>query len=80
MTLQTNLAELISSPGGIPFAKYRAYKNAVRESDEPYRFVDGDLIERFLDVDEEIQKKAVDGLGVDIETMKMMVETLRRLH
>ncbi|KAF2258489.1 hypothetical protein CC78DRAFT_537717 [Lojkania enalia] len=80
MTLQSNLGDLVTSPGGIPFAKYRAYKNAVRESDEPYRFVDGDLIERFLDVEEEVQRKAVEGLGVDVESVKGMVEVLRRLH
>lgn len=80
MTLQLNLAELVNAPGDVPFAKYRAFKNQVRESDEPFRFVDGELIERFLDVDETVQKKAVEGLGVDVEWVKGMVEALRRLH
>ena len=80
MTLQSNLAELVRAPGDIPFSKYRAYKSQVRESDEPYRFVDGDLIERFLDESEDVQNKAVEGLGVDVESVRGMVETLRRLH
>jgi len=80
MTLQSNLAELVIAPGNVPFAKYRAFKNQVRDAEEPYRFVDGDLIERFLDVDEEIQSKAVEGLGIDVESVKAMVEALRRLH
>jgi DNA damage-binding protein 1 len=80
MTLQSNLAALVSSPGGIPFAKYRAFKNTVREAEEPYRFVDGDLVERFLDLDEELQVQAIDGLGVELEDMRTMVEVLRRLH
>jgi DNA damage-binding protein 1 len=44
MTLQTNLADLVHTPGDMPFAKYRAFKNQVREADEPFRFVDGELI------------------------------------
>jgi DNA damage-binding protein 1 len=80
MTLQSNLAELMSTPGNVPFAKYRAFKNQVREAEEPYRFVDGDLVERFLDESEEVQTKAVEGLGVDVESMKAMIEGLRRLH
>jgi DNA damage-binding protein 1 len=80
MTLQSNLADLISTPGNVPFAKYRAFKNQVREAEEPYRFVDGDLVERFLDESDEVQTKAIEGLGVDVETVKAMVEGLRRLH
>lgn len=80
MTLQSNLAELVHALGDVPFAKYRAFKNQVRESEEPYRFVDGEFIERFLDADEEVQRKAVEGLGVDVEAVKTLIEALRRLH
>ena len=64
----------------MPFNKYRAFKNQVRESEEPNRFVDGDLIERFLDCAAEVQEKVVQGLGVDVEEVRSMVEALRRLH
>jgi DNA damage-binding protein 1 len=80
MTLQSNLADLVRSPGNIPFSRFRAYKTQVREAEEPNRFVDGDLIERFLDVSDEVQKKAVEGLGVDVESVRGIVEGLRRLH
>jgi DNA damage-binding protein 1 len=80
MTLQTNLADLVHTPGDMPFAKYRAFKNQVREADEPFRFVDGELIERFLDLNEDVQSKAVAGLGVDVESVRGLVEGLRRLH
>ena len=80
MTLQTNLAEVVQTPGNMPFAKYRAFKNQVRKADEPFRFVDGELIETFLDLDEDVQKKAVEGLGVDVENIRGLVESLRRLH
>jgi DNA damage-binding protein 1 len=74
------LAELVKSPGDVPFNKYRAFKNQVRESYEPNRFVDGDLIERFLDCTAEVQEKVVEGLGVDVEEVRSMAEALRRLH
>jgi DNA damage-binding protein 1 len=80
ITLQSKLSDLVSAPGDVPFSKYRAFKNSVRESDEPERFVDGDLVERFLDLDDDVQKKAVEGLGVDLEGVRGIVETLRRMH
>ena len=82
MTLQSNLGNLVVAPGDVEFAKYRAFKNQVREEEEPNRFVDGELIERFLDLDEDVQSKAVAGLGEgwDVEAVKGVVEGLRRLH
>lgn len=80
ITLQSNMAELVHAPGDVPFAKYRAFKNQVKESAEPERFVDGEFIEGFLDLDEELQKQAVEGLEVDVESVRGMVEVLRRLH
>jgi DNA damage-binding protein 1 len=80
MTLQSNLGALVNAPGDIDFAKFRAFKNAVREEEEPMRFVDGELIEQFLDVSEEVQARAVAGLGVDVEEVRALVEGLRRLH
>jgi DNA damage-binding protein 1 len=62
------------------FAKYRAFKNQVREEDEPMRFVDGELIERFLDIGEDVQRKAIEELGVELEDVRGLVEGLRRLH
>lgn len=80
MTLQANLASFIQTPGDVPFMKYRAFKNQVREADEPYRFVDGELIERFLDLEDDLQTKAVEGLDIGVEEVKGLVEGLRRLH
>ncbi|GAB7346751.1 hypothetical protein MBLNU459_g1856t3 [Dothideomycetes sp. NU459] len=80
MRLQENMAKLVQSPGHVQFERYRAFKTSVREADEPNRFVDGELIERFLDCSDEVQAKIVQGLGVDIEEVRGMVEALRRLH
>ncbi|KAF1846679.1 DNA damage-binding protein 1 [Cucurbitaria berberidis CBS 394.84] len=82
MTLQSNLGNLVAAPGDVDFAKYRAFKNQVREEEEPMRFVDGELIERFLDIGEDVQSKAVEGLGEEwgVEAVRGLVEGLRRLH
>lgn len=80
ITLQSNLSNIVAAPGDIDFSKYRAFKNQVREEEEPWRFVDGELIEQFLNLGEEQQKKAVEGLGVDIEEVRGIVEGLRRMH
>lgn len=70
----------MQSPGEIEFNRYRAFKNQVREMDEPIRFVDGELVEKFLDASAEMQEAAVKGLGVDVEEVRELVEGLRRLH
>lgn len=80
MRLQENMAPLVHSPGHVPFNKYRAFKTSVRESEEPNRFVDGELIEMFLDCSAQLQEDIVKGLGVDVEEIRSMVESLKRLH
>lgn len=80
ITLQSNLGTLVAAPGDMEFAKYRAVKNQVREEEEPMRFVDGELIERFLDCGEDVQVRAIEGLGVGLEEVRGLVEGLRRLH
>ncbi|KAF2645643.1 hypothetical protein P280DRAFT_465440 [Massarina eburnea CBS 473.64] len=81
MSLQTNLAELVRAPGDMSFNKFRAFKNQVRESEEPERFVDGELVERFLYLGEMEQKRAVVGLGDHwgVDEVRLLVEGLRRL-
>ena len=82
MRLQGTIAAMVQSPGHVPFAKYRALKTGVREASEPFRFVDGELIEKFLDCDADLQDRIVAELKLDITTdvMRDMVESLRRVH
>lgn len=82
MRLQLAMAEKIASPGNIPFSTYRAFKTAHREAEEPFRFLDGELIERFLDVRETVQEEIVKegGLGVSAEVVRNLVEELKRMH
>lgn len=82
MRLQQAVATRTKGLGYMPWAKYRAFKNEVREADEPFRFVDGELVEGFLNFGQEAMADAVAelGEGVDVEMVRGMVEGLRRLH
>ncbi|MCJ1249851.1 hypothetical protein MMC30_007077 [Trapelia coarctata] len=83
MRLQATLAGYVKSAGNVPFNKYRAFRNEVRGAEEPFRFVDGELVEGFLDLDEGVQERVVGGLGVvvegGVERVRGLVEGLRRL-
>ncbi|KAM0325958.1 hypothetical protein ACHAQA_007263 [Verticillium albo-atrum] len=65
---------------GPSFSRWRGFRNAKRAAEAPFRFVDGELIERFLDLDEIRQEAVVEGLGPSVEAMRNMVEELRRMH
>jgi len=87
MELQRAIAKYVQSPGHVPFMKYRAFRSTVREEEEPMRFVDGELVERFLDVSESVQQDIVAEMKVgglegqlDVEELRGMVERLRRLR
>lgn len=53
----------------------------VRSADAPYRFVDGELIEQFLNCTPSMQEEILQEVGSsDVEEVKRMIEALRRLH
>lgn len=72
--------------GDIGFLEYRAFRNEVRQEEEPRRFVDGELIEKFLSCGAEIQAECVrgltlgDGQAVTVDDVKEIVDNLRRMH
>ena len=82
--LQGRMAELVVAPGEVPFARWRGLKTQVRDMGEegPMRLVDGELVEGFLDLGEEVQRGVVEGLpgGLGLEEVRGMVEGLRRIH
>ncbi|ROW16695.1 hypothetical protein VPNG_01681 [Cytospora leucostoma] len=80
MRFQSKLADRIRTPGDIRFEKYRSFKNSEREGDGPFRFLDGELLERFLDMDEEAQQEICQGLGPSVEDIRNMIEELKRMH
>ncbi|KAL0768802.1 hypothetical protein CaCOL14_008110 [Colletotrichum acutatum] len=88
LQFQENLAGVVktlgqadNAPGaGLSFMSWRGFRNAKRAADAPFRFVDGELIERFLDLDEAKQEAVVAGLGPTVENMRNLVEELKRMH
>ncbi|KAL1954103.1 hypothetical protein VTO42DRAFT_1727 [Malbranchea cinnamomea] len=83
MRLQSAIGSVVMTPGEMPFNQYRALKTKVRQAEEPFRFVDGELVERFLSCPRELQEDIVGRLadkGVTVEFVKDMIEELRRMH
>ncbi|KAI3322107.1 mono-functional DNA-alkylating methyl methanesulfonate N-term-domain-containing protein [Xylariaceae sp. AK1471] len=80
MRFQSKLADIVETTGTIEFKQYRSFRNEERESDGPFRFVDGELLERFLDLNEDQQEKVCEGLGPNAEAMRNLVEELKRMH
>lgn len=85
LPFQERLAEVVRFLGqgadaGPTFDSWRAFRNAKRTEEAPFRFIDGELIERFLDLDEMRQEAVVEGLGPTVEAMRNIVEELRRMH
>ncbi|KAH8681585.1 mono-functional DNA-alkylating methyl methanesulfonate N-term-domain-containing protein [Xylariales sp. PMI_506] len=77
---QVKLSQYIGTVGNLKFEKYRSFRNEQREGEAPFRFIDGELIERFLDVDDKTQEEICEGLGPDVESMRNLVEELKRVH
>ena len=80
LRFQDNLAEHVETLGQIEFNNYRKFRNEEREAEAPFRFVDGELLERFLDMDEQKQEEVCRGLGPSVEAMRNMVEELKMMH
>ncbi|KAK6356558.1 hypothetical protein TWF718_000909 [Orbilia javanica] len=88
MKCQVNMAKVVKGIGDLDFNRYRAYNTKGIQPEEPFRFVDGELVEKFLDLDEEAMKMVIEGASDDdnsriectVSEMKNVVEALRRLH
>lgn len=86
LRLQTALADAVQSPEQVPFNRYRAFRNGVREGEEPFRFVDGELLDSFLALDARGQEGIVKWIGPvageigGVEGVKGLIEGLRRLR
>lgn len=88
LRLQGALVGKVQAPGYMPWARFRAWKTEVREADEPFRFVDGEVVEQALLrlSDEELEAvlreaNLQEGPGrVDVEEARAWGEELRRLY
>uniref|UniRef100_S4NWY3 DNA damage-binding protein 1 n=5 Tax=Pararge aegeria TaxID=116150 RepID=S4NWY3_9NEOP len=87
--LEERLTHTIKSVGKIPHSFWRSFNTDVKT--EPAEgFIDGDLIESFLDLSREMQQETVQGLQIDdgegmkrdatVEDLAKIVEDLTRIH
>lgn len=90
--LQTALSTRVLAPGYMPWAKYRAWRAEEREGEEPFRFVDGEMVEQGLlnlsdNTLEEVLRECGFGAqpdgadsGLTVAQVRKWGEDLRRLY
>ncbi|KAL6499676.1 DNA damage-binding protein 1a [Orobanche gracilis] len=77
--LQSNLRKAISGVGGLSHEEWRSFNN-VRKTVKHSNFLDGDLIESFLDLNRSKMDEVSKALDVSVEELCMRVDELTRLH
>lgn len=81
--LQQALTSEVRGLGGLQHAEWRAFSNQHTPSAPAARFVDGDLVEQFLDLSPEAQKRVLAHMpqpAPSLEDLARLVEDLSRLH
>lgn len=73
------LNQVIQGVGGLSHQKWRSFYNE-RKTEEASGFIDGDLIESFLDLKEEKRDQVAALMGIGAEDLGKQVEELARLH
>lgn len=63
LALKKNLVKLMKPIGNIDYADYRKYLRENIEKDYA-NFIDGDVIETFLDLSPELMQQCIEGLNV----------------
>jgi DNA damage-binding protein 1 len=85
LTLQSVLANRVQAPGYMPWSKYRAWRTEVSEKDEPFRVVDGGMLEQALiqlgddDLEACLKEGGLDGEKVTVQDVRRWGEELKRL-
>lgn len=77
--LQNNLRKIIKGVGGLNHEQWRAFNNEKNIVDAK-NFLDGDLIESFLDIGRSRMEEISNSMGVSVEDLSKRVEELTRLH
>ncbi|KAI5671045.1 hypothetical protein M9H77_11409 [Catharanthus roseus] len=77
--LQTNLRRVIKGVGGLSHEQWRSFYNEKKTVDAK-NFLDGDLIESFLDLSRARMDEIAKAMAVPVEELMKRVEELTRLH
>lgn len=72
---------MVKGVGGLDHAEWRAFSTE-RGTQECLNFIDGDLIEQYLDLSNGEMHKVAEmlGLGVSAEEVSRRIEDLARIH
>ncbi|KAM7270364.1 hypothetical protein ACFE04_029578 [Oxalis oulophora] len=77
--LQSSLRKVIKGVGGLSHEQWRSFNNE-KKTVEAKNFLDGDLIESFLDLSRSKMEEISKATGVSVEDLCKRVEELTRLH
>ncbi|XP_076940007.1 DNA damage-binding protein 1-like [Bidens hawaiensis] len=77
--LQANLRKVIKGVGGLSHEQWRSFYNEKKTADSR-NFLDGDLIESFLDLKKNRMEEIAKAMNVSVEEVMKRVEELTRLH
>ncbi|EOX96951.1 Damaged DNA binding protein 1A isoform 2 [Theobroma cacao] len=77
--LQSNLRKVIKGVGGLSHEQWRSFNNE-KKTVEAKNFLDGDLIESFLDLSRGKMEEISKAMSVSVEELSKRVEELTRLH
>ncbi|KAI3495498.1 hypothetical protein L1887_37839 [Cichorium endivia] len=77
--LQTNLRKVIKGVGGLSHEQWRSFYSEKKTVDSR-NFLDGDLIESFLDLGRSRMEEIAKSMSVSVEELMKRVEQLTRLH
>lgn len=77
--LQSNLVKVIKGVGGLSHEQWRSFSNEKKTS-EAKNFLDGDLIESYLDLSRNRMEEIAKAMDVSVEELSKRVEELTRLH
>ncbi|KAM0886112.1 hypothetical protein ACQ4PT_029885 [Festuca glaucescens] len=77
--LQATLVNFIKGVGGLSHEQWRSFHNG-KKTLEARNFLDGDLIESFLDLNRVKMEEVAEAMAVPVEELFKRVEDLTRLH
>lgn len=77
--LQATLVKFIKGVGSLSHEQWRSFHNDKKTS-EARNFLDGDLIESFLDLNRSKMEEVAKAMAVPVEELSKRVEELTRLH
>ena len=75
--IQNAMNEIVKGVGGFSHEQWRSFHNE-HQTRPAKHFVDGDVVERFLDLKKEKMKLVADAVGVSIDELTRRVEALQR--